>query len=189
MSETETSHEPISPMTEEWGRKVAEGLKRSINFNLDEVEWTQVATGKDGDGTGTLPKSLAGAVDFEQYYAHGMWTAFIDAGGFNLLGVKLAPNYTIQRHHHNFHQLVLVHAGEVWQGRQRFIPGDGYFTRAGHAYSVTAGPEGSVSFEIRFDPITELQTVWDEDDPERWIHGRRPGGPGAEQLGDAKEPT
>jgi hypothetical protein len=76
-----------------------------------------------------------------------------------------------------------VHEGEAWQGSQRFVPGDVYFTRANHAYSVTAGPEGSTVFEVRFQPISELQTIWDEKDPAKWVHGRRPGGP-ASSLAD-----
>jgi hypothetical protein len=180
MTDTDTARQKqTSPLTEEWGRQVADTVRRSIIFNLDDVEWTQVTSPKDGEGTGTLPPSLISKVNFEDYYAHGMWTAFVDAGAFNLLGVKLAPDYTIQRHHHNLHQLVLVHQGEVWQGNRRFVPGDGYFTRANHPYSVTAGPEGSVAFEVRFDPIIDLQTIWDEDNPDRWVHGRRPGGPAA----------
>ena len=189
MSQTETTHGAVSPLTEEWGRQVAESVRRSVIFNLDGVEWTQVTAGKDGEGTGTLPASLIGKVDFEKFYAHGMWTAFIDAGAFNLLGVKLAPNFTIPRHHHNFHQLVLIHSGEAWQGKRRFVAGDGYFTRAKHPYSVTAGPEGSVVFEVRFNPITELETIWDEDNPERWVHGRRPGGPAASLADDTEEGT
>jgi quercetin dioxygenase-like cupin family protein len=181
MTDTDTAQtEQGNPLTEEWGRQVSETVRRSVIFNLDEVEWTQVTSGKDGEGTGTLPPALIGKVDFEKYYAHGMWTAFIDAGAFNILGVKLAPDYTIQRHHHNFHQLVLVHEGEAWQGNRRFVPGDGYFTRANHPYSVTAGPEGSIAFEVRFDPIVDLETIWDEDNPDRWVHGRRPGGPAAD---------
>jgi len=150
-----------------------ERLKRFIPFNLNEVSWTQVVMPKEGEPG--VPESLA-SVDFAKFYEHGMWTAFVDAGAFNILGVKLAPNFSIPRHHHNVHQLVLVHSGEVWLGAQCYGPGDGYFTRAGHTYSVTAGPEGSVAFEIRFDPIQDLTLVWDDVDPHKWVHGRRPGG-------------
>jgi hypothetical protein len=53
-----------------------------------------------------------------------------------------------------------------------------------HAYSVTAGPEGSTVFEIRSEPITELTTVWAERDPAKRVHGRRPGGHGAALADD-----
>ena len=182
----ETSNGQPSPiaMSAEWGRQTADSIKRSVLFNLDQLEWTKVECPPNGEGTGTLPESLIGKVDFEKYYAQGMWTAYVDAGAFNILGVRLAPNYTIQRHHHNFHQLVLVHEGEAWQGNRRFVPGDGYFTRAYQPYSVTAGPEGSTAFEIRFDPIVNLETIWDEDNPDRWVHGRRPGGPASSLTED-----
>jgi hypothetical protein len=151
-----------------------ENLKRVINFNLDHLTWDKVEFPVDWP---EAPEPLRGKVNFKEFYDHGLWTSFIDAGAFNILGVKLAPDYTIPRHHHNTHQLVLIHAGEAWQGSQSFHPGDGYFTRAEHPYSVTAGPEGVTLFEIRFDPIQTLTTVWDEHDPAKWVHGRRPGGP------------
>src|SRR5262249_36012448 len=150
--------------------------------DLNDLEWQQVTMSKDGNESGNIPESLLGKVDMQKYYEQGMWTAYVDAGAFNILGVKLAPNFTIPRHHHNLHQLVLVHEGEAWQGTQCATPGEIYSTRAEHTYSVTAGPEGSVSFEIRFEPITELTLVWDDDKPEQWVHGRRPGGPASTNV-------
>jgi quercetin dioxygenase-like cupin family protein len=173
-----------SRLVEGWSAQTADTIKRSVTFNLDDVEWMQVHSAADGHDTGNYPDTLVGQVDFHEFYEHGMWTAFVDAGAFNVLGVKLAPNFTIPRHHHGLHQLVIVHEGEVWQGSKRFVPGDVYFTRANHAYSVTAGPEGSTVFEIRAEPITQLTTVWDERDPAKWVHGRRPGGPSAALADD-----
>jgi hypothetical protein len=153
-------------------------LARMVTFNLDSLEWRQIVMRPDTPQR-YLPETVEGKVDFEKFYAQGMWISWIDAGGFNILGVKLAPNFTIPRHHHNVHQLVFVHEGEVWQGNRCYHPGDAYFTRAYHPYSVTAGPEGSVSFEIRMGPqaALTLETHWDEADPAKWVHGRRPGGP------------
>ncbi|HKE77497.1 MAG TPA: hypothetical protein VKB57_28005 [Acidimicrobiales bacterium] len=179
MAQTET--DPGS-FRETW--QSAEDIKRFLTFDLNDLEWQQVTMSTDGTESGNIPDSLVGKVDMKAYYEHGMWTTFVDAGAFNILGVKLAPEFTIPRHHHNLHQLVLVHEGEVWQGRQCFKAGEGYFTRAEHPYTVTAGPEGSTSFEIRFDPITELTLVWDDVEPEKWVHGRRPGGPAAGVLSD-----
>ena len=154
-----------------------ESVKRFIPFNLDKVEWTRVKVSPTGGEFEGVPDGLKGKVNFEDYHDFGLWTAFIDAGNFNLLGVKMAANFTIPRHHHNMDQLVLVHEGEVWQGNMRLVPGDAYFTRAGHSYSITAGPDGATVFEIRSQPLTELTLVWDEADPDKWTHGRRPGGP------------
>jgi hypothetical protein len=172
--------EQIDDVAESEYREAWQGsteIRRFIPFNLDEVTWTKVKVSSDGHEFEGVPETLHGKVDFEAYHDFGMWTAYIDAGGFNLLGVKMVPNFTIPRHHHNVHQLVLVHEGEVWQGKRRFVPGDAYFTRAGHPYSITAGPEGCTVFEIRAEPLADLQLFWDEDDPAKWVHGRRPGGP------------
>jgi quercetin dioxygenase-like cupin family protein len=149
-------------------------IKRFVDFRIDSVEWHPVRFPPDGGPN--IPESLQGKVNFEEYYDQGMWTAYVDAGGFSLLGVKLAPDFTIPRHHHNMHQLVFVHEGEAWQGAKRFVPGDWYFTRAGHSYSLTAGPEGVTVFEIRAEPMQNLTLVWDDVDPAKWAHGRRPGG-------------
>lgn len=170
--------ESNNPLTESWQAQVGQ-IRRFIPFNLDSLEWTPVKMPKDGSLSGNLPPSLVGNVDFEEYYDKGMWTAFVDAGGFNILGVRLAADYTIQRHHHNMHQMVLVHDGEVWLGARKYVAGDGYFTRAEHTYSVTAGSQGCTLFEVRAEPIGTLTTIWDEDDPKKWVHGRRPGGPAA----------
>jgi hypothetical protein len=156
---------------EEWTS--GDTTRRFIPFNLDDLRWTQVKVSSDGHEFTGRPESLE-SVDFGAHFEHGMWNAFVDAGSFNVLGVKLAPDFTIPRHHHNIDQLVLVHEGEVWLGNQCFRPGDAYFTRAEHPYSITAGPEGAIVFEIRHDPITDLTLIWDEADPARWVHGRRP---------------
>jgi quercetin dioxygenase-like cupin family protein len=178
IAESETgSSQQVSP-------EVAKQIARMVTFNLDDLEWRQITADRDGRNH-NMPESMVGKVDFEAFYGHGMWISWIDAGAFNVLGVKLAPNFTIPRHHHPLHQLVMVHEGEVWQGNRRYLPGDVYFTRANHPYSVTAGPEGSISFEIRFEPREQLRTVWDDVDPAKWVHGRRPGGPASSAKASA----
>src|SRR4051794_21961068 len=112
----------------------ARDLKRFIPFDLADPDWVRVTHASDGKDSGNFPESLVGRVDFEKYWDQGMWTAYIDAGAFNILGIKLGPNFTIPRHHHNIHQLVFVHEGEVWSGSQVYRRGGGYFTRAGHSY-------------------------------------------------------
>jgi hypothetical protein len=179
MSSTDTEateREPAIKMPE-----TPDAIKRFVDFRIDDVDWHQVRFPPDGGPN--IPEPLQGKVNFEEYYDQGMWTAYIDAGGFNLLGVKLAPNFTIPRHHHNMHQLVFVYEGEAWQGAKRFGPGDWYFTRAEHPYSLTAGPEGVTVFEIRAEAMQNLTLVWDDVDPAKWVHGRRPGGP-AEALSE-----
>lgn len=156
--------------------------RRFVAFDFNDLEWTKVKVSADGHEFDGIPDTIAGKVDFAEFHDFGMWTAYVDAGSFNVLGVKLAPNYTIPRHHHNIDQLVLVHEGEVWQGSQRYQPGEAYFTRAGHAYSLTAGDQGATVFEIRSTPLAELKLWWDEADPNRWVHGRRPGRAAQEPL-------
>lgn len=169
----------------DWGS--SDTASRFIPFNLNDVEWIKVKVSPTGEEFHGIPESLVGKVDFGEYHDFGLWTAYIDAGNFNLLGVKLAANFTIPRHHHNMDQLVMVHEGEVWQGNRCFVPGDAYFTRAGHPYSITAGPDGATVFEIRSEPLAELTLVWDEANPDKWVHGRRPGGPAASMADTAAE--
>jgi len=166
MSEDATDHEYKASWT------AGDAQKRFIPFNLDDLQWKQVHVSADGREFTSRPESLDG-VDFEKFFEHGLWNAFVDAGGFNILGVKLAPGFTIPRHHHNIDQLVLVHEGDVWLGSRSYQAGDGYFTRAGHTYTITAGDAGATIFEIRKDPITTLKLDWDERDPSRWVHGRK----------------
>ena len=182
---TDTDHVDAGEYRQAW--QADENIRRFIPFNLDNLEWARVKVSPSGEEFEGVPEELQGAVNFEEYHDYGMWTAFVDAGSFNVLGVKMAPNYTIPRHHHNIDQLVLVHEGEVWQGKRRFVRGDAYFTRAGHPYSITAGPDGCTVFEIRATPIAELKLWWDEADPAKWVHGRRPGGP-AGGSADATDP-
>ena len=81
------------------------------------------------------------------------------ADGYSLLCVHYAPNAQIPRHRHDVAQIVLVLEGEAWQGNRRFGPGAGYFTPAGSAYAVKAGPEGVRLVEFRHSPLT-FETDW-----------------------------
>jgi quercetin dioxygenase-like cupin family protein len=79
--------------------------------------------------------------------------------GYSLLCVRYAAGAEIPRHRHDVAQVVLVLDGEVWQGNRRFGPGMGYFTPAGSAYAIKAGPEGVRLVEFRHSPLT-FQTEW-----------------------------
>jgi len=82
-----------------------------------------------------------------------------DAGGYSLLCVRYAPDAVVPRHRHDVAQVVLVLEGELWQGNRRFGPGMGYFTPAGSAYAVKAGPDGVRLVEFRHSPLA-FETEW-----------------------------
>ncbi|HKE75641.1 MAG TPA: cupin domain-containing protein [Acidimicrobiales bacterium] len=87
-----------------------------------------------------------------------------DPSGYSLLCVRYAPGAVVPRHRHDVAQVVLVLDGELWQGNRRFGPGAGYFTPAGSAYTVKAGPEGVRLVEFRHSPLT-FETEWVGDAP------------------------
>jgi mannose-6-phosphate isomerase-like protein (cupin superfamily) len=151
------------------GTNIVVGQKK-LFFGLDDGDWVQVTCGPNGEGAGEFPDGIVGNVDLAKFFERGMWTKYYDTGPFNVLELKLAPGFTIPRHHHNSDQLVFVLEGEARQGNRSFQPGDAYMTPAGQTYTVTAGPEGLRYIEIRTAPIEELQTIWDESNPGRWTH-------------------
>jgi hypothetical protein len=120
-----------------------------------------------------MPASIRdGVQDVDEYFRDALFTRRRQVGPFHLLEVRMAPNFVIPRHHHNIDQMVLVVEGSVRQGRRWFHPGDGYFTSAHTPYTTAAGPEGALVVEVRKDDIDALQTMWDEDKPERWNRER-----------------
>jgi mannose-6-phosphate isomerase-like protein (cupin superfamily) len=139
-------------------------------FGLDEGDWSEVVYDPTREGGSSYPQSVTHEVDLERYFERGMWTKFYDTGAFNALHLRLGPGFTIPRHHHNCDQLVIVLEGELRQGSRSLNAGDGYMTPAGRSYTVTAGRGGARYVEIRTQPMTEFQTVWDEADPTRWKH-------------------
>jgi hypothetical protein len=118
---------------------------------------------------GHLPDAVLDEADVLEYFRDGIYTRREQVGSLHLLEVRLAPNFVIPRHHHNFDQLVLVLEGQVRQGRRVFNVGEGYFTKGMTPYTTSAGPEGARYVEIRKDPIDGLETWWDEANPKRWV--------------------
>ena len=142
----------------------------NIFFNLnDDVEWVDQEYGPNGEGAGIFPESVLGKVDINKYFNGGLWTYYLKSGPFNLLRIKFAPNFLIPRHYHNIDQLVFVLKGEARQGSRVFHPGDGWSTPAGQTYSVSAGPEGCETVEIRTQPLEDLTTNWVEENLARWV--------------------
>src|SRR5206468_3625750 len=67
-----------------------------------------------------IPAAVRNSVDVDEYFREGLFTRRTQAGSFNLVEVKFAPNFIIPRHHHNFDQLVLVVEGSARQGKRWF---------------------------------------------------------------------
>jgi len=122
-----------------------------------------------------LPEDVAASVDLNEYLGHGTIQIQVllnqtDENGYSLQGVKYPPHAYIPRHHHDADQVVLVLHGELWQGNKVVKAGSGYYTPAGAAYAVKAGPAGVHLVEFRHSSLT-FSTEWVEDDPARWKHG------------------
>jgi hypothetical protein len=147
-------------------RDVAKGL---VFFDFAETAWFPLHM--EPDGGGEFPQSVVDGVDLVEYHK-GMELQALDFGAFNILNVRIPPGFRVQRHYHNIDQLVFVLEGSSVQGNKSMGPGEGYFTRAGNPYSITAGPEGLTWMEIRAQSLTDLTTTWVETDPARWRHAQ-----------------
>jgi len=161
--------------TEDRRNSVSVAKAKTSFFDLNqEANWVPVESGPNGENAGgpeAFEPSVIGHVDLSDYFPDGLWTEHIDCGAFNLLRMKLAPNFTIPRHFHNSAQIVFVLKGEVRQGNRVFTPGMGYSTPAEQPYTITAGADGCEVVEVRSDPITELTITWTEGDPAKWQRG------------------
>ncbi|WP_029429910.1 cupin domain-containing protein [Blastococcus sp. URHD0036] len=139
-------------------------------FFLDELEWVPAVVGPNGEGGGKYwPESIIGTVDLQKFFDGATQFKYVAGETFNLLYIKAAPNITIPRHSHNMPQSIVVLEGEIYRGKRRFAPGDGYFSRAHEVYTIRAGAEGATYLEIRQGSLSELETRWVEDNPKRWI--------------------
>ena len=145
-------------------REVAKGL---VFFNFAETPWFPLHM--EPDGGGEFPDVIVENVDLVKYY-EGMELQALDFGAFNILNVRIPPGFKVPRHHHNIDQLVFVLEGSSVQGNKSMGRGEGYFTRAGNPYSITAGPEGLTWMEIRSQTLTDLTTTWVDLDPAHWVH-------------------
>jgi mannose-6-phosphate isomerase-like protein (cupin superfamily) len=118
-------------------------------------------------------------VDFAETFGGAMWvtTKPIDIPRFNRNPLRVRPHFTVPRHHHNVDEMLFVFAGEYSieygydePGGPRTVrvgPGEVFLSRAGTAYTMTAGPEGVTYIETWPRPLEELETVWHD---VGWVH-------------------
>ena len=116
-------------------------------------------------------------VDFVATFDSAMWGSHqsIDVGAFNRNPLKVRPNFTVPRHHHNMDEMILVFAGQysIEHGDEDnpettvVRPGEFFLSRAGTPYTMTAGPEGVIYIETWPNPVSTLETVWYD---VGWVH-------------------
>jgi mannose-6-phosphate isomerase-like protein (cupin superfamily) len=116
-------------------------------------------------------------VDFAATFDGAMWvtTKPIDIPRFNRNPLRVRPGFTVPRHHHNVDEMLFVFAGEYSiehydHGEPTTVlvgPGEVFLSRAGTAYTMTAGPEGVTYIETWPRPVRELETVWHDFG---WVH-------------------
>jgi hypothetical protein len=141
-----------------------------FSLDVDDASWRTVDMPPDG-GPNDFPGIIRESIDLHEYFYGRLDTAIpFNSNEFSILAMRLAPNFTIPRHFHETDQLVFVWQGSARQGNRPFNQGDAYFTPANTAYSLTAGPEGCRTIEVRRHSLHELQTHWVEDNPARWRH-------------------
>jgi hypothetical protein len=109
-------------------------------------------------------------VDFAKTFADNLWSCVkpIDVAGFNRNPLRVVPNFTVPRHHHNIDETIIVFQGEYHidhgEGAERQTtvvkPGCFFTSRAGTPYTMTAGPEGVTYIETWGVPVPKLKTVW-----------------------------
>jgi quercetin dioxygenase-like cupin family protein len=139
-----------------------------FNFHVPDEAWRTVDMPSDG-GPNDFPDVIREKVDLHEYFYGRLDTSVpFNSDNFSVLLMRLAPGFTIPRHSHETDQVVIVLEGEARQGNRVFKPGDAYFTPGNQPYSLTAGPEGCRTVEVRKHSLHELQTHWHEAKPERW---------------------
>ncbi|PVX63332.1 cupin domain-containing protein [Rhodococcus globerulus] len=147
------------------------GMALTFGDLVDDADWIPLGLDvapsyfwKDG---GLL---IDAPVDFAATFGGSMWvtTKPIQVKRFNRNPLRVRPNFTVPRHHHNMDELLFVFAGEYsieyeedgeWQ-TVRVRPGEFFLSRAGTAYTMTAGSEGVTYIETWPKPVAELETYW-----------------------------
>jgi mannose-6-phosphate isomerase-like protein (cupin superfamily) len=109
-------------------------------------------------------------VDFRATFEGNMFvtTKPIDMPRFNRNPLRVTPGFTVPRHHHNVDEMLFVLAGEyhieTYDGDEpetvTVRAGQVFVSRAGTAYTMTAGDEGVTYIETWPRPVTELETYW-----------------------------
>jgi len=115
--------------------------------------------------------------DFRATFDGAMETTLkpIDVPGFNRNPLRVIPNFTVPKHHHNLDEMIFVFQGEynIEHGDEanpqttRVRPGEFFLSRAGTPYTMTAGPEGVTYIETWPKPVSTLETVWHD---VGWVH-------------------
>jgi hypothetical protein len=152
----------------------------TFGFLIDDPDWTPMSIDQQSNPTYFWidGRPLADAPgDFRATFDGAMWRGprAIDVPGFNRNPLKVRPNFTVPRHHHNMDEMILVFAGEYsidhGEGAERAVtrvcPGQFFVSRAGTPYTMTAGSEGVIYIETWPERVGKLETTWHD---VGWIH-------------------
>lgn len=111
-------------------------------------------------------------VDFPATFADNMQlsTTPIDIMAFNRNPLRVKPGFVVPRHSHNIDETVLVLQGEytIEYGPLDDLssvvvrPGQFFTSRAGTAYTMTAGAQGVIYIETWAVPVSNLKTFWED---------------------------
>ena len=118
-------------------------------------------------------------VDFAATFDGAMWMSnkSIDVPAFNRNPLRVRPHFVVPRHHHNFDEMIFVLAGEysIEHGDDgeitRVSAGEFFTSKAGTAYTMTAGAEGVTYIETWPGSVLELETYWHD---VGWVHREAP---------------
>jgi quercetin dioxygenase-like cupin family protein len=141
--------------------------RKTLFFDLNDAPWVPVDIPVDGGGA--FPREIVGQVYLHEYF-NGMEVQVTDCGAYNILQTRIPPGFKVPRHRHNSAQLVFVMQGSAIQGNREIKVGGGWSTPPGNPYGIQAGPQGLTWLEVRTVPLSELETLWVETDPRRWVH-------------------
>jgi mannose-6-phosphate isomerase-like protein (cupin superfamily) len=146
---------------------------------IDDADWVPMDLDQqnapsyfwnDGGLLADAPVSFAKTFREEMFVT----TKPIDFPRFNRNPLRVRPNFVVPRHHHNVDETLFVFQGEYsieydeGDGRETIVvrAGDVFISRAGTAYTMTAGPEGVTYIETWPRPVAELETYWHN---EGWV--------------------
>jgi len=109
-------------------------------------------------------------VDFARTFGESMLvtTKPVEVSRFNRNPLRVVPNFTVPRHHHNIDELLFVLTGEYViehydAGEPETVrvgPGDAFLSRAGTPYTMTSGPDGVTYVETWPVPVSRMETHW-----------------------------
>ena len=116
-------------------------------------------------------------VDFAATFDGAMWMTKkpIDLPRFNRNPLRVRAHFVVPKHHHNMDEMIFVLQGEYSiehgdDGHEQTVrvgPGECFLSRAGTAYTMTAGPEGVTYIETWPNSVRTLETYWHD---VGWVH-------------------